>query len=63
MVSKLIEKSLLNYEIVAAVSVLDLSYTISSKGNAEKKFTNLVEMFYERVDHIFCGRQCKTTVL
>ena len=56
MVSKLIEKSLLNYKIVAAVSVLDLSYTISSKGNAEKKFTNLVEMFYERVDHIFCGR-------
>ena len=56
MVSKLIEKSLLNYKIVAAVSALDLSYTISSKGNAKKKFTNLVEMFYERVDHIFRGR-------
>ena len=48
MVSKLVERSPLNYEIVAAVSALDPSYIISSKVNAEKKFKNLVEILYER---------------
>ena len=48
MVSKLVERSPLNYEIVAAVSALDPSHIISSKVNAEKKFKNLVDIFYER---------------
>ena len=48
MVSKLVERSPFNYKIVAAVSALDPSYIISSKVNAEKKFKNLVKIFYER---------------
>ena len=48
MVSKLVERSPLNYKIVAAVSALEPSYIISSKVNAEKKFKNLVEILYER---------------
>ena len=48
MVSKLIERSPLNYKIVAAVSALDPSYIISSEVNAEKKFKNLVKILYER---------------
>ena len=38
MVSKLAERSPLNYKIVSAVSALDPNYIISSKVNAEKKF-------------------------
>ena len=48
MVSKLVERSPLNYKIVAAVSALDPSYIISGKVNAEKKFKNLVKILYER---------------
>ena len=48
MVSKLVERSPLNYKIVAAVSALDPSYIISSKVSAEKKFKNLVKILYER---------------
>ena len=48
MVSKLVERSPLNYKIVATVSALDPSYIISGKVNAEKKFKNLVEILYER---------------
>ena len=47
MVSKLVERSPLNYQIVAAVSALVPSYIISNKVNAERKFKNLVEILYE----------------
>ena len=48
MVSKLVERSPLNYKIVAAVSELGPSYIISSKVSARKKFKNLVKILYER---------------
>ena len=48
MVSKLAERSPLNYKIVSAVSALDPNYIISSKVNAEKKFKKLVEILYGR---------------
>ena len=48
MVSKLVERSPLNYKIVAAVSALDPSYIISNKVIAKKKFKNLVKILYER---------------
>ena len=47
-VSKLAERSPLNYKIVSAVSALDPNYIISSKVNAEKKFKKLVEILYGR---------------
>ena len=46
--SKLAERSPLNYKIVSTVSALDPNYIISSKVNTEKKFKKLVEIFYER---------------
>ena len=47
-VSKLAERSPLNYKIVSTVSALDPNYIISSKVNAEKKFKKLVEILYGR---------------
>ena len=40
MVFKLVERSPLNYKIVAGIPALDPNYIISSKVNAEKKFKN-----------------------
>ena len=48
MVSKLAQRSPLNYKIIAAVSASDPSFIISIKVNAQKKFKNLVEILYER---------------
>ena len=48
MVSKLAERSPLNYKIVSVVSARDPNYIISIKVNAEKKFKKLVEILYER---------------
>ena len=48
MVSKLAERSPLNYKIVSAVSARDPNYIISIKVTAEKKFKKLVEILYER---------------
>ena len=48
MVSKLAERSPLNYKIVSLVSALDPNYIISRKVSAEKKFKKLVKTLYER---------------